>query len=146
MTSNKLSVKHCRSAALCAGLIVALIGQSAAITPGASTIPIRMTESASFVASGGTLNCTITVESVPTGGGSVLVNCDNPSAFTSPDGNWPTSISFPAGSSTTASFTLTANSVSGSTPVNFSYGTSDADPNDPGDWTAGGTVMVEAGD
>jgi hypothetical protein len=101
--------------------------------------------SASSVTSGGTLNCTVTVQSVPADGGSVLVDCNTPNAFTSPDGNWPTSIYFAPGSSTTASFTLTANSVSGSTNVNLYYGTTDADPNDPDDWTPGGAVTVEAG-
>jgi hypothetical protein len=145
MTLNKQHLKHCRSAAVCAGLIVALMGQSAAISPLVSTIPIFMTVSAGSVTSGGTLNCTVTVASVPANGRYVLINCDTPSAFTSPDGNWPTSINFDPGSSTTASFTLTANSVSGTTNVNLSYGTSDADPDDPDDWTAGGAVTVEAG-
>jgi hypothetical protein len=106
-------------------------------------IPIHISGSASTIPSGQQLYCTVTVQSVPCDGGYVQINCDTPSALSNSSGSWPLSVYFPPGSSTTGNFTLTANSVS--TNVGLYYGTSDANPDDPADWTEGATVTITAG-
>lgn len=116
-----------------------------ALVPGVETIPIRMAVPSGAIVSGETFNCTVTVSDVPVNGGSVQILSSAPGAISSPSGNWPATISFAPGSSTTASFSLTANSVSGSTSVTLYYGTSDADPNNSADWTAGGVVTIATG-
>jgi len=172
MTSNKQLLKLACSAALGASLVVALVGRSAAggnrtfagppaykagwctkmgkapvrvhsALRTASTIPIHVGTSENSIPSGQQLYCTVTVQSVPCDGGYVQINCDTPSALSNSSGSWPLSVYFPPGSSTTGNFTLTANSVS--TNVGLYYGTSDANPNDPADWTEGATVTITAG-
>jgi hypothetical protein len=95
-----------------------------------------------LILSGETFTCTVTVSSVPGNGGYVQIMCGTPGALSNGSGTWPYSVYFTPGSSTTASFTLTGNSVSGSTVVNLYYGAADADPNEPGDWTSGGAVTI----
>jgi hypothetical protein len=115
------------------------IGKSAVVT---QAIPIKMGTPLPYILPGETFTCTVTVDSVPADGGYVQVTCDTPSALSNDSQSWPYSVYFAPGSSTTASFSLTANSVASLTTVNMYYGTSSADPNNPDDWTAGGTVTI----
>ncbi len=103
-----------------------------AMVPGIETIPIRMSTPAVVVLPGQSFTCSVTVESVPTGGGYIQIDCDTPGALANSSQNWPLSVYFAPGSSTTTTFNLTANSsITNATTVNMSYGTSSADPNNP---------------
>jgi hypothetical protein len=174
MKSNNQALKCACPFVLIAGLFVALLPRSAAggsafakpilgnaepsdsdshhfgrggantVVHSASTIPVRMTVPSSVV-SGETFTCTVTVACVPPNGGYVQILCDTPGAVSNGSGTWPLSVYFAPCSSTTASFTLTAGSLSGSTTVNLSYGTASADPNNPADWTEGGPVTITPG-
>src|ERR1700722_19013055 len=82
------------------------------------TIPIGMGNvPKTSITSGESFTCTVTVASVPADGGYVQINCDTPGALSNGTGSWPLAVYFAPGSSTTASFTLTANTTSSSTSV-----------------------------
>lgn len=100
----------------------------------------------SNLTSGMPVYCSVTVQSVPSGGGEIQLMCDQPSLLTSPSSSWPCYISYADGASTTAYFTLTANSVSTNTTVHVYAGTMEDDPNDLSDWNVvKSTVITTSG-
>lgn len=104
-------------------------------------IPIYMSLPGS-IQSGVTFTVSVTVGSVPTNGGYVQVGCNQPGLFTSPSGSWPYHLQYAGGSSTTASFSVQSSS-SANTSVTVYACTSDADPNDPSQWSVNGTLSAE---
>jgi hypothetical protein len=105
-------------------------------------IPIYMGLPAA-VQSGATFNVSVTVNGVPTGGGYVLVGCNQPGLLTSPSGSWPYHLQYVGCSSTTAAFAV--QSVSGAnTSVTFFACPSDANPNDPSQWSVSGSLSLES--
>ena len=105
------------------------------------TIPIFMSASTS----GTTTTVTITVESVPSSGGTVMVGCDHSAALIPPGGTWPYSLYFPGGTSTTGTVMLAAQNVTSSTVVKvYTFPASALNPADPSCWTQSVSVTVAA--
>jgi hypothetical protein len=109
---------------------------------GVTTIPIYL--SASPDSSGSTFTVTVEVESVPSGGGTVMVGCDSSGTLVPPGGTWPYALNFPAGSSTTGTFTLSAAQGSSSPAVVtvYTYPEDASDPADSSCWTQAVSVPV----
>src|SRR5580658_8739173 len=87
------------------------------IAPDTHIIPISLTLPSSAIISGDSTTLSMTVDSVPAGGGYVQILCDTPDALASPGGTWPYQVVYADGSSTAASVTVTASSVTASTTV-----------------------------
>jgi len=107
------------------------------------TIPIYLAASASTVSSGSSISITAEVDSIPNGGGAIMVGCTIPSAFMAPGGSWPYTMSFPSGGPKSRTFLLIAGSVSSAQDVQlYTYLTDATDPTDPACWQQVITVHV----
>jgi hypothetical protein len=108
-------------------------------------MPIRLSLSVEIMFAGESATIGVSVSSVPPDGGAVQILCDAPEALSSPTGAWPAQICYPAGASLTQSIGVTANYVLLPTIVTLYTGDSNADPNNPSDWTAAGTILILPG-
>lgn len=110
------------------------------------TIPIFLSASTSTVCSGSTVTISVTVDRIPTGGGTVMVGCTDSAALTPPGGTWPYALSFPSSGSTTQSVALVAQSLSSAEDVQvYTYLTNATNPSDPSCWQQVVTIHVVPG-
>ena len=145
MSQSSIAVRS-NSHRLAVGLVASLLTAGLCLSPLAparraegrvlvtETVPIRTSVSPSTVASGGTITITVEVDQVPAGGGAVQVSCTQPSLLNSPSGSWPYTLQYPDGSSTTRSFTVTANSVSSATSLNIVTAETGVDISNSANW------------
>jgi len=106
-------------------------------------IPIVIAVSASSTAGDCSITVTVTINSVPDSGGTVLLGCDSGDIVAPPSGSsWPYSLSFPGGGSTTESFTISVSTASSTTNVTL-YGSGvGVDPTDPSNWSSTAVLTV----
>jgi hypothetical protein len=119
-----------------------------AITPGtmdAEMIPVRLSISVGVMSAGQAAEISVTVSSVPVGGGYVQLMCTSPGALQSPNGTWPYSVFYPGGSSATQTINFTAGSILLPETAVFYMAGADADPNDMSQWDVAGTILVLPG-
>ena len=109
-----------------------------------STIPIYCAISPGSVTGGGSVQVTIRVDQVPTGGGAVLVDTDHRSTLISPSGSWPYTLNYPDGSSTTKSFTITTSSVGANVSLHVGSCETDYDSSNPANWQVSAPLTVLA--
>ena len=104
------------------------------------TIPIHIATPSSV---SGTANftATVTTESSDPNTGAVQVSTTRPDIFTSPTGTWPYTLIVPA-DETTASFTVTASSVSSSQNAQMVTCKTTEDISNPNNWRATCSLTV----
>jgi hypothetical protein len=105
-----------------------------------STLPIFMSVSPQTVI-GGIENLSVTIQ-VDQTGDSIQLGTDKPWLLNSPSLNWPHSISFPNGGSTTKTVTLTTNLTSSSQSVTLYACRSGVDASNPENWTVVKTISI----
>ena len=105
-------------------------------------VPIRASVTPGTQTGGSSVTITIEVGEVPSQGGSCQVSTDHPEILNSPTGSWPYSFSFPSGSSTTRSFTVTTNAVTSSTTVTVCSARNGVDISNPANWDASTQVSI----
>src|SRR5580700_5913925 len=104
-------------------------------------IPINMSLPSASIQSGSSFSVSVTVDSVPSGGGYVQVGCTQPELFTSPSGVWPYQLQYADCTPTTATFTVQVSPNAGS-PATFFACTAAANPDVPSEWSVYGIVSV----
>lgn len=107
-------------------------------------IPIRLSLVSSS-AQGGTIQCTVDVDQVPAGGGSVQVNTDRPDLLVSPTGSWPYVLTFPAGAGTSMTFPISRQLTSSTATANVGACQTGVDSSNPANWQASSSVMLQMG-
>ncbi len=100
------------------------------------TIPIRL----SAVQSGSQVTVSVTVQSVPVGGGSVYVDTSNNSLISPPTGAWPYTLNFPDGGSTTQSATFNLSPNAYGNTITIGSCETDLDPSNSANWQASTTI------
>ncbi|HEV2472519.1 MAG TPA: hypothetical protein VGS41_07640 [Chthonomonadales bacterium] len=111
---------------------------------GAQGIPIVCTANPTSVTGGNVFSCSITVNSVPSGGCYVWVNTTNSSLFTSPSGSWPYKLVFPSGGSATQSFQVLTSTVHSNTSGVVGSCEADISPTNSSNWQVSATEGVTA--
>lgn len=109
----------------------------------AETVPV-MTSVPPTEPAGSAFQVTVQVDQVPPEGGLVQVTCDHPDLLVSPSGSWPYTLAYPAGSSTTQSFTVITASVQSQTSVTVGSGPAGVDMSNPTNWTSSATTSLTA--
>jgi hypothetical protein len=105
-------------------------------------IPINLSLSTTNVDGQATVTITVTVDSVPSDGGTVQIGCDTPSLASSPSATWPYSLSFPGGGATSQTLVITTENPTAITAVIIYASIAGVDSSNPANWAAEATLTV----